>query len=60
MIISPRRLSADKMPDVAGAVEAQLVKDFTFNRDLVVYVRADEKAGKNTSWLTVACTKGGI
>jgi biopolymer transport protein ExbD len=51
----------NKRPMKLEPLVALLVQDFTFNRDLVVYVRADENSRmKDFVALTDACTKGGI
>jgi biopolymer transport protein ExbD len=51
----------DKMPMSLGQLEAELVRDFSANRNLVVYIRADRKSPlEYFAALTDACQRHGI
>ena len=51
----------DKMPMSLPQLEAELVKDFNANRNMVVYIRADRKSPlEYFAALTDACQRHGI
>jgi|ERR1051325_1737785 biopolymer transport protein ExbD len=51
----------DKMPMSLAQLESELVKDFATDKDLVVYIRADEMGrNKDTYAVIDACLKHGI
>ena len=60
--ISPKGIfSLDKQPMSLDRIEAELKKDFAFNPNLVVYIRADEN-GRNKDLYAVIdrCQRNGI
>jgi biopolymer transport protein ExbD len=60
--ITPQgKFRLDKMPMSLPQVEAELVKDFNANKNMVVYIRADRKSPlEYFASLTDACQRHGI